>query len=336
MDSYAARRMHELILSAKKPLLVSDERIDGDSLGASLAVVDYLQTLGHAPRVYVREPVPEKYRFLPHAEACTADASIFDDADIDLVISFDCSDEAYIRGLVSRLPVRPALVNVDHHATNTRYGDVNLVVVGAPATAEVVYQFFLVNELGVRKDAAVCLLAGLCFDTTMFSNAATDERAFKAASDLLLRGARIQDVFRVLFRNRSVPLLRLWGVALERLAQDKRFGFVSTHVTRADLDEHGVTDDEMEGLSNFLSLVTDAHTIFVLMEAQGGGVKVSMRSFVHDVSKIAKSLGGGGHVKAAGFTVKNQRLDSPQAISDLLARMAAHLPPPVAADGGKR
>lgn len=326
MDTFAARRLHELILAAKKPLLISDERIDGDSLGASLAMLDYLERLGHKPQVYVPTEVPEKYRFLPHAERCTFDKAVFDDPAVDLVISFDCSDATYIRGLTDKLPGRPPLVNVDHHATNTRYGDVNLVVVGAPATAEVIYQFFLTNGIEPGKEAALCMLAGLCFDTTVFSNAGTDERAFKAASDLLLRGARIQDVIRILFRNRSVALLRLWGTALERLTQDATHGFIYTFVTRADLAEHGVTDDEMEGLSNFLGLVTEAHTIFVLMETPDGAVKVSMRSFVHDLTAIAKAFGGGGHKKAAGFTAAHLRLATPAAAADLVGRMAVHLP----------
>ncbi|GEM_PF-155804 len=313
MDSYTARRIHEIILAAKKPLLISDERIDGDSLGSSLAILDYLKRLGRSPQVYVCEAVPEKYRFLPHAELCTTDKTVFDDPDVDLVISFDCSDGAYIRGLTSKLPGRPTVVNIDHHATNLRYGDVNLVIVGSPATAEVVYQFFVVNGIEPGKDAAICLLAGLCFDTTIFSNSGTDERAFRAASDLLMRGARIQDVIRALFRNRSVALLRLWGTALERLTLHPIHGFIATFITRADMTEHNVTDDEVEGLSNFLGLVTEAHTIIVMKEGPNKDVKVSMRSQRHDVSAIAKSFGGGGHVKAAGFTFPNASLEEKNA-----------------------
>lgn len=325
MDTFAAKRIHELILAAKKPLLISDERIDGDSLGASLAMLDYLKTLGHNPQVYVSQEVPEQYRFLPHADRCTTDMTVFDDADIDLVLSFDCSDADYIRPLVKRLPGRPTLVNIDHHATNTRYGDVNLVVVGAPATAEVMYQFFLVNNINPNKDAAICMLAGLCFDTTLFSNSGTDERAFRAASDLLLHGARIQDVVQALFRNRSVALLRVWGLALERLYQHPDLGFVATFLTRKDLEENGVSDDEVGGLSNFLGLVTEAHTIITMRETPEGGVNCSLRSLVHDVSAVAKSFGGGGHIRAAGFTVKDTNLQKPEAFLALVQTIATKL-----------
>lgn len=326
MDAYTARQIHDLVKKSRKPLLISDERIDGDSLGASLAMLDYLKRLGRNPQVYVCEEVPEKYRFLPHADRCTTDSAVFDDAEIDLVISFDCSDAEYILKLTKRLPGRPPLVNIDHHATNTRYGDVNLVTVGSPATAEVMYRFFVDNGIEPGRDAAVCMLVGLCFDTTIFSNSGTDARAFKAASDLLLRGARIQDVIQALFRNRSVSLLRLWGMALERLTLHPIHGFIATFITRADMVEHGVTDDEVEGLSNFLGLVTEAHTIFVMKEDHEGGVKVSLRSLTHDVSAIAKSFGGGGHVRAAGFTAKNTRLNTPEAFTAMMESIAGRLP----------
>ncbi len=324
METTVARHVHDLLLAAKKPLLVSDERIDGDSLGSSLAVLDYLKRLGKETWVYVKTEVPAQYRFLPHVERCTTDLAVFDDPDVDLVVSFDCSDAAYVRGLLARMPARPTLVNVDHHATNARYGDVNLVVVGSPATAEVVHRLFAENGVEPGREASVCLLAGLCFDTTAFSNSGTDERAFQAASDLLRRGARIRDVIRALFRNRSVPLLRAWGAALERLALHPS-GFVATSLTRADLAAHGVTDDEADGLSNFLQLVVDAHTVVVLREDPRGGVKASLRSMKHDVAAVARHFGGGGHVKAAGFTLQPATLRTPEEVESILGKIAERL-----------
>lgn len=321
MEITVARQIHDLLRSAKKPLLISDKRIDGDSMGSSLAIFDFLKGIGTEAVVHVPSEVPEKYRFLPNAERCTFDRAVFNDPDIDLVVSFDCSEASYIQELMKLIPGRPTLVNIDHHATNARYGDVNLVVVGSPATAEVVHAFFRVNDIVPSKDAATCLLAGLCFDTTIFSNSGTDERAFKAASDLLLRGARIQDVIRALFRNRTVDALRLWGVALERLNKHEPLGVLSTYLTRADLDGSGVSDDEADGLSDFLNLVTDAHTLVVMRETKDGAVKASMRSTKFNVSAVAKSFGGGGHVKAAGFATPDVALPTPADVQAFMGKI---------------
>ena len=306
METYLLRQAHDLLLKAKHPLFISDERIDGDSLGSSLAVVDYLKRHGKDVKVYVKTPVPERYYLLPHIESCTDDLSVFDDTTIDLVATFDCSDGNYIEDLVKRIPKRPIVMNVDHHATNPFYGDMNLVQVGSPATAEVVYQFFLANQITPSREAATCLLTGICFDTTVFSNNGTNEHAFRAASNLVLLGARISEVLRIIYQNRSVSILRLWGVALERLRRHAGHGIVATFLTRRDFEEAGIQDyDEVDGLSDFLNIVINEHTVFVMRETKDGGIKVSMRSQKYNVAALAKTFGGGGHVKAAGFTIPN-------------------------------
>lgn len=308
MELLTHKRIYDLLLSAQNPVLVSDVRIDGDSLGSAMAMYHFLLQHGKTSRVYVAEAVPEQYRFLPDVHVCSMDATIFDDATIDLVVVFDCSEAAFVTSLVERIDGNPTIVNMDHHKTNPKYGHVNQVLVDAPATADVVFRFFEANHVVVTKHISTCLLAGLCFDTNMFSNSATNERALDTASQLILYGARVQDVIRTMFQNRSVSALHVWGAALERLADHPEIRVMTTVLTRLDIETHQVTDDEIDGLSNFLNLVADTDTLFVLRETKEGGVKVSMRSRTQDVSKIASAHGGGGHAKAAGFTLSNARL----------------------------
>jgi phosphoesterase RecJ-like protein len=308
MEMLTHKTIHDLLAGARKPVLVSDERTDGDSLGSSLAVADWLARRGVIVPVLVKEAIPAQYKKLPRVEQCTTDVSILKDPAVDLVAIFDCSDRRYIEGLLDGLEKRPTVVNIDHHATNPGYGDVNQVLTGSPATAEVVYRFYRANGLELSRDAATLLLAGICFDTGIFSNGATNAAAFDAASELILAGARVQEIVRMMLSTRSVPVLRLWGTAMERLAEHPVEGFVSTHLTRADVETHGVKDDEIDGLSNFLSLVTESRTLLVLRETKSGGVKGSMRSISQDVSAVAKAFGGGGHLRAAGFTLENCRI----------------------------
>lgn len=308
MESYIHRQINNLLLKATDPVFISDERIDGDSLGASLALADYMASHGKIVPVYVTSPIPEQYQRLPRIHQCTTDLQIFDNPEIDLVVVFDCSDDQFVAQLMDRIPGDPVVINIDHHATNNRYGHVNQVVVDAPATAAVVHRFFEENQIIPSKDAATCLLTGLCFDTTAFSNAATDERALMVASELLLSGARVQDVIHAMFHNRSISALRVWGLALERIEENEKKDMISTYLTRADIEENQVTDDEIDGLSNFLNLVTDVDTLRVFRETADGHVKVSMRSLTQDVSKMAKEQGGGGHKRAAGYVISDARL----------------------------
>jgi len=308
MEAYLHGQIHDRLLRAAHPVFISDERIDGDSLGASLAMADYLTQHGKEVQVYVSGPIPDQYKGLPGIHRCTDDISILQTDEIDLVVVFDCSDGDYVRELLAHIPSIPTVINIDHHDTNPRYGDLNQVCVDSPATAEVVYRFFEHNKIMMSRDAATCLLAGLCFDTGALSNGATNERALVTASQLLLQGARVQDVIRALFQNRSVSALRVWGAALERLHLDETDQMITTYLTRKDIEHNQVTDDEIDGLSNFIALVIDAESLKVLRETKEGHVKVSMRSSVQDVGTIAKENGGGGHRAAAGYTIHHSTL----------------------------
>lgn len=309
MEAIWHRQIYEELLRAQHPVFISDERVDGDSLGSSLAMVDFLRQHNKpCPPVYVACQIPEIYQSLPLIHVCTQDIEIFSDPEIDLVVSFDCSDAGFVRKLVSIIPRTPRVINIDHHKTNSFYGDINQVVVDASATAEVIYNFYEYNRLAMSKDAAACLFTGLCFDTSAFTNSATNDRALEIASKLILSGARIQDAIKMMFKNRSVAALRVWGIALERLHFNTEFDSVITCLTKKDIEENEISEEEIEGLSNFLSLMIDVETIYVLRETYDSGVKISMRSSTRDVSTIAKANGGGGHAKAAGYTVKDARL----------------------------
>ena len=138
MEAYLHRQIHDLLTKARAPVFVSDERIDGDSLGSALAMADFMASLGKTVPVYVVTTVPEQYRRLPRAHQCTTSLHMFDHPEIDLVVVFDCSDAEFVRGLVERIPGNPTVVNIDHHTTNSRYGQVNQVVEDEPATAAIV------------------------------------------------------------------------------------------------------------------------------------------------------------------------------------------------------
>lgn len=308
MESYLHKQIHEILLNAKEPVFISDERLDGDSLGASLALADFMAKQGKIVPVYVSTIVPEQYRRLPRVHQCTTNQNIFQNPNIDVVVVFDCSDGDFVQKLIDQIPGKPTVVNIDHHTTNPHYGDVNQVVVDAPATAAVIHQFFAENQITPSREAATCLLTGLCFDTTAFSNSATNERALESASQLLSHGAQVREVIHTMFHNRSIAALRVWGIALERIEEDSSANMISTYLTRRDIEENQVTDDEIDGLSNFLNLVTDIDMLRVFRETPDGHVKVSMRSLTQDVAKIAKDNGGGGHKRAAGYMIENARL----------------------------
>lgn len=308
MNQQKYQQINEWLGAAQHVLILPDERLDGDSLGAALALYAYLDRSGKKVSVFVSESAPVKYQYLPNIEVCSEDLGIFEDASIDLVISVDSSSEQYVMGLKSRINDRVPLINFDHHVTNSGFGDLAMVNHEVVSTTEALYEFFKENNIKIYPEMATALLAGIYFDTTVFSNQATKDQSMQTASELILLGARVNDVVRHQHLNRGLGLMRIWGVALERLRKHPSLGIVTTWITEADLAEAKVDLEALDGLSNFLHGVIDEDTIIVLRE-QYGGVKASMRTVSGDVGALAKLLGGGGHQRAAGFELPGARID---------------------------
>lgn len=301
-------KIKRLVEAARLPWLVAHRNPDGDTLGAMLAFGLYLDGIGKPHlRFCVDVPAPS-YAFMPGVQTIKTDPQDVFRAVPDVIITFDAGDirMTHVGGLLDQLPHRPAVVVFDHHATNERFGAINAVQTDAVSTTEVVHRYLAAVGATITPDIATNLLAGLCTDTSNFSNPATTTSALRLAGDLMSRGAQFREVFTALYRNKSVSVLKLWGAALERLRLDSGTGLATTAIFLKDFQETGVPSGaSSEGLSNFLAAVLNVPTIMVLREADDGLVKGSLRTVEErDVSEIAKQYGGGGHKKAAGFSTK--------------------------------
>lgn len=310
----AAKIIFEKLASAKKPLLVAHRKPDGDTLGAMLAIYNYLRDQDREAYAFCIDEPPAAYSYFPRVHELNTDPNVFQDEDVDMICVFDAGDLNYagVDAHVSGMKKKPFIANFDHHITNELFGDQNVVATDASSTAEVVHGFFEINKVEPTRDMSVCLMTGLLTDTSNFSNPATTVKSMEVASDLLLRGASIQDITRRLMRNKPIGALKLWGAALERLKWDPKERLATTALFRSDFEEHEVDEEYLEGLSNFLNHLLMAEVVLVLKEAANGRVKGSYRSVDKvDVAKIARKYGGGGHKKAAGFSIEGRIVEEP-------------------------
>jgi phosphoesterase RecJ-like protein len=298
--------LFRLIQSAKRILLVADGKPDGDSLGSSSGMLNWLLREGKDASAFCAAAIPQAFSYLDNIHRYTNDPAIFKQA-FDLIITFDAGDLRHC-GIDQILPTAPKgykLVDIDHHATNARYGDLNLVFTDACSTAEVVYRFLDANRIPLDPKIATSLLTGIFTDTMTFANAATTTEGMEAASALCAAGARKTEILNKLFKNRSIDGLKLWGLALSRLKYQEQFNLVSTYFLQEDIAPG--QEEAVEGISNFLNATCgNADTILVVREVPGGYVKGSFRSAKRDISRVAKLFGGGGHKKAAGFTIRGK------------------------------
>ncbi|MBI4089983.1 MAG: bifunctional oligoribonuclease/PAP phosphatase NrnA [Candidatus Kerfeldbacteria bacterium] len=312
------RRLAELVARAKRIVLATHERADGDAFGSLLAFRQ-LVLAGRTVVALAPESSPSGYAFLPGIETVVTEAESVTVDDADLVMLFDCGDVQRTH-LAEKLYFlgahRPFVALLDHHPTRTTWRDrqlVDLAIVetAASSTSELVAEYCAANGISVSPAAATALLTGIVTDTGGFQNLSTTLEAMETAAELLKRGANLRRIVQATMRTKSLRTLQLWGRALERLVRDPATGTVSTALTLQDLRECGVdldSTESTEGIANFLNSLEDARIILVLREKSGGLIKGSLRTKQPDVNvaDLAAVYGGGGHTKAAGFTVAGE------------------------------
>lgn len=293
------------INKANNILIISHQKPDGDTLGSNLAFVTYLKKQNKNVASFCTHPLPEKFKFLPNSHHMSDDHRLFTKK-YDLIITVDCAslDYAGVANLMTALPDGYTLINIDHHITNPHFGDINLVIADASSNAEILYRLF--KDWGIEwdNDLATNISCGMITDTNGFTNAATNYQCLSAISKMVRQGAKPHHIAKNVLGNIDISNLRLWGRALERLRKSDKYNLIYTWFSRQDFEECQVNENATEGIVNFLHVLKDAKIIMVLTEMPNNTIKGSLRTVENiDLSKVAKFFGGGGHKKAAGFSL---------------------------------
>lgn len=307
-----AQKIHKAIMNATEILIVSHQNPDGDTLGSASAMATYLKQINKQFGLYCASPVPKQYTFLPHSQTIKNDPLIWK-KEYSIIIVFDSSNTAYagIEEKLGGLTNKPLLINIDHHATNSKYGDLNLVVPTTSSTAEVLYGFFLSNKIEITDEMATALLTGIITDTDMFSNSGTTKSSMAIAGELMKKRAEIKMIKEYLLFDKPISALKLLGVILGRLQIHTASNIAYTYMTQADLASHKVLEEELEGVANLLNFLSEGIAALVLKEKKDGTIKASLRTThaTYNVANIAKLFGGGGHTKAAGFSITETSME---------------------------
>ena len=202
------------------------------------------------------------------------------------------------------------ILNIDHHISNTQFGQLKLIDPTAASATQVLYQLFLSDETWKRlltPDIATLLLTGLITDTRSFQNPNTTPRSLEIAAELLDLGARQQEIIQHVYKTKPLSTLKIWGRALNRIQIDPDSRIVWSAISTEDMREMGAVSKETTGiLDEIISTIPNADVYILFTELEDGGLKASLRSSpAIDVSRLAaKTFSGGGHARAAGFSVK--------------------------------
>ncbi|MGH7408860.1 MAG: DHH family phosphoesterase, partial [Candidatus Methylomirabilales bacterium] len=273
---------------------------EADCIGAALGCTLALKEQGKAAVAYNADPLPHVLRFLP-GSADLVQAERLPEAP-DCVVVVDSSDPERVGGLLTG--VGAAVLYVDHHKTNVRFGTLNWVVPGASSAGEMV--FHLLRALGypISPPVAINLYAAILTDTGSFHYSNTTPEALRVAAALVEAGAVPAQITASLYEQREVGELRLLSRCLGtlKLSRDGRVAWME--VTAGDLAEVGLTQDALEGFIDYPRSIAGVEVALLFKALTGDGTRVSLRSRGRtDVAAVAATFGGGGHRNAAGCQV---------------------------------
>lgn len=310
------KRLLEQINQAEKVVLLPHIHADGDALGSCYALAEIVRQMGKTAVVLLEEVPPAKFDYLPGT------FQVFQGIPetYDLAVAVDCSD-------LTRLGKRSVLycgktACIDHHRTDCPIGQLAYVDESAAATAELVYQ--LTQEAGMmNREIGVCLYTALVTDTGCFRYSNTTPSTMRIGAELMELGIDTSRIQRRLYEQVSLGNLKFQGECIQnmRLFSDRRIAV--TFLTEKRSQELELTSDDTEGGGSMMLSVAGVDVGAFFHERQSGIFKVSLRSNESaDVSEIAKCFGGGGHLRASGYTTE---MPLEQAIAELVKKTKEQL-----------
>jgi phosphoesterase RecJ-like protein len=316
----ALSEIKRLIEENRSFVLLEHQKPDGDCVGSGLALVLALQSLKKQALLVSHDPHPAVYDFLPGNEYHTRAQYIEpEDFHADVAIFIDCTDPARAgKGL--DLAGKSIWVNIDHHVSNSGFGDVSLVCPDASATGEIVYRLLGVMGVPITKEIATCLYVAIATDTGGFRYQNTTRSTFEIAGALTGHGANPWEIAELIFETRSVSSVLLLGKALNTLKISRGGKLATIAVTREMMAQAGASPVETEGIVSYPRSISGVEVSLFFREMEdGSGFHVSFRSRSKvDVSEIAMRLGGGGHPRAAGALVSGTLDEASQKVLAIL------------------
>lgn len=300
-------RILEVIREAQRVCVVGHVRPDGDCIGSQLALTQALRNAGKTVTCWNEDPVPQKLAFLDPDNLMERPRP---GHQFDCVIAVDCASLERLGKCARHTTRRSAFINIDHHASNTRYADINWISSREPSTGEIIYQFLSETSMPVTPAIADCLFTAISTDTGSFQYASTRPSSFVVAGRLVSRGANLSRICEEVYQSYPLSRVRLMQRVLNhfRLVHHNQLGYF--WLRPADFTRTGALPTDSEGLIDHIRAIEPVVVACMFEEVEPDMVRISLRSKSPevDVNKIALLFGGGGHVAAAGARVKGAPL----------------------------
>lgn len=315
--------LEQMLEQTGSVVILGHVRPDGDCLGSTLGLYHYIQTNYPAIRaaVYLEESSP-KFGYLAGYDAILHET---DEERYELCICLDCGDEERLGSFGVFLANASKSLCLDHHITNTRFCEVNLVSENASSTCEVLFE--QLDEEKIDKAAAECLYTGLIHDTGVFKYSCTSARTMEIAGKLMAKGIDFGSIIDNSFYKKTYVQNQILGRALLESITFLDGKCIFSALRQSEMEFYGVNGKDMDGIIDQLRLTEGVEVAIFMYQTGPQEFKVSLRSQnAVDVSRIASYFGGGGHVRAAGCTMSGR-------IHDVVNNLSLHIAKQLDADG---
>ena len=284
------------IKKSKNIVIVTHENPDGDAVGSSLAMYHVLKGLKKNVDIIIPE-YAKCFNELPGIEEVIKES----DKVYDLAISLDAATDKLLNVWVKYFREADQRIVIDHHSTNTMFGDINYVDLSAPACAQVVYMLIKHYRWKITPEIGTCIMAGIITDTGGFQYSGVSRDTFNIAAELLDAGVNISKVYKKVFDTKTKSSFELRRIALDRMEflEDDKIAF--TYITNEDERKVNAGVGDYEGIVSEGRSIEGVEVSIFLHELKDGEFKISLRSNSYvNVSDVCIMFGGGGHIRAAG------------------------------------
>ncbi len=302
-------RILEEVRQCQTFCIVGHVRPDGDCVGSQLGLALALKAQDKKIVCWNEDEIPRKYAFLDPDHLYQKPKR---QQQFDCVIATDCASFERLGTVAPCVSDRKTLINIDHHASNTRYGDINWVSAREPSSGELIFRLLTAARWPITRPIADCLFTAVSTDTGSFQYPSTQPSTYHVAGDLVRRGANLAKICDEVYQSYPLSRARLLKHIYSHFRLTHQNQIAYFWLKKSDFVRSGASSDDTEGLIDHIRAIEPVVIACVFEEIEPDLTRISLRSKSDkvNVNEIAAQFGGGGHQAAAGARIRGNPLSA--------------------------
>ncbi len=321
IENATFEQLGEVFRTHSSFLLLSHVRPDGDAIGSQLALGFSLLAMGKAVWFVNEDGLPENLAFLAGSDRVTLPPS--EPLDVEVAVALDTATKPRLGDAALHAASKARLwLNIDHHISNPKYGDLNLIDATSPATGQILYDLITSLDMPLPPETRDAIYVAVSTDTGSFQYPSTTARTYEMAADLTRRGLDVGTINSKTYDDHPYRRLELMRALLNTLERSEDGVLAHWELLDRTRIELALRPEDSEGLIDVIRAIRGVQLAVFFEELPDGKIRVSMRSKDKrlDVCKIALEFGGGGHALAAGIRMKGPLAEAKQRVLDAIRR----------------